>query len=290
MTLDALPHSNASLAATGSTPALRFVASANDSVARAGRIAEMLPQSAADVGASRMLQLDTHAWNADRLIPLIEHLSASDRAIDEARQALLAWNRVVGPDGAAAALYVRWEQALRRALVERRIPAELRDEAIARLDDVVTPLARPSNAWFDGDAARARDTLLIDGLGAAVRDRAGEPGTSADTGTQAVTFRHPLAITGPARDRFNVGPFEVPGYAETVFAASPSSGPSLRVVFDASNWDRSIATNAPGQSGSPVSPHFADLARMWAAGEYFPLPFSPEAVSKSAESTLVIVP
>ena len=67
-------------------------------------------------------------------------------------------------------------------------------------------------------------------------------------------------------------------------------GPSFRQILDVADWDRSVATNAPGQSGSPSSPHFADLARTWAAGEYFPLLFSDEAVKENAEATLTLVP
>ena len=69
-----------------------------------------------------------------------------------------------------------------------------------------------------------------------------------------------------------------------------SSGASFSAVFDVGDWDRSAATNAPGQSGSPASPHFADLAKLWAAGEYFPLLFSDRAVEAAAEATLMIVP
>ena len=47
--------------------------------------------------------------------------------------------------------------------------------------------------------------------------------------------------------------------------------------------------NAPGQSESPGSPHFADLAQRWAAGEYFPLAFSDEAVQANAQSILTLV-
>ena len=54
------------------------------------------------------------------------------------------------------------------------------------------------------------------------------------------------------------------------------------------DWDRSIATNAPGQSESPDSAHFADLARLWAAGEYFPLAFTEAAVNANAKSTLTL--
>jgi len=112
---------------------------------------------------------------------------------------------------------------------------------------------------------------------------------------QKVIFSHPLAITEAVRGRFNVGPFERPGYADTVMSTGgvdveQSSGASFSAVFDVADWDRSRATNAPGQSGSPASPHFADLARLWAKGEYFPLAFSEGAVQAAAETTLMLVP
>ena len=67
-------------------------------------------------------------------------------------------------------------------------------------------------------------------------------------------------------------------------------GASFSAVFDTADWDRSIAQNAPGQSESPDSPHFADLAKLWAAGEYFPLAFSEREVAANAHSTLMLVP
>src|SRR6202011_5423156 len=108
-------------------------------------------------------------------------------------------------------------------------------------------------------------------------------------------FRHPLAITESARKRFDVGPFARPGYADTVMSTGgtqleQSAGASFGAIFDLADWDRSMAVNAPGQSGSPASPHFAALAKIWAAGQYFPLPFSEAAVRASAETTLTLVP
>ena len=53
---------------------------------------------------------------------------------------------------------------------------------------------------------------------------------------------------------------------------------------------RSLWINAPGQSGAPGSRHFADLARPWSAGEYFPMAFSDAAVQAAAETTLTLLP
>src|SRR5205823_4527391 len=94
---------------------------------------------------------------------------------------------------------------------------------------------------------------------------------------------------------FNIEPFARAGYAETLLSTGgqvfdAAVGASFSAIFDVADWDRSIAQNAPGQAESPRSPHFADLARPWAAGEYFPLVFSDAAVRANAESTLTLTP
>lgn len=70
----------------------------------------------------------------------------------------------------------------------------------------------------------------------------------------------------------------------------PATGASFRAIFDLADWDRSVAQNAPGQAGSPASAHAADVSKLWAAGEYFPLVFSDAAVRANAEATLALVP
>lgn len=101
---------------------------------------------------------------------------------------------------------------------------------------------------------------------------------SADTAAPVV-FAHPLGITDALRQRFHVGPL-TPGGDTRPF----------HVAYDAADWDSSRAMNAPGQSGSPASPHFSDLARRWARGDDVPLAFSDAAVQAHAESTLTLVP
>jgi len=92
-------------------------------------------------------------------------------------------------------------------------------------------------------------------------------------------FAHPLAFTAAARQRFNIGPLRRPADDD-----SP-----VRAVLDPADWDRSRAMNAPGQSESPSSAHFADLAKLWSSSELFPLVFSDPAVQANTESTLTLV-
>ena len=46
-----------------------------------------------------------------------------------------------------------------------------------------------------------------------------------------------------------------------------ADGASYREILDVADWDRSIATNTPGQSGQAASRYYANLLPMWANGE-----------------------
>ena len=68
------------------------------------------------------------------------------------------------------------------------------------------------------------------------------------------------------------------------------AGASVRVVVDVGDWDRSVCVNAPGQSGDPRSPHYRDLAPVWAAGAYVPLLYSREAVDREVRHRIELLP
>jgi penicillin amidase len=96
----------------------------------------------------------------------------------------------------------------------------------------------------------------------------------------SATFAHVLGINQAARRRYNIGPLPRPGEDDG----------QLRASFDPSDWNRSRVVNAPGQSGSPSSAHFADLAALWSRGETIPLVFGDADVEANAGATLTLVP
>jgi penicillin G amidase len=290
--LEDLPH------ASGDEAERRVAFAANENVARTNRLREIFGRERTfAVDDLKATQHDTTSWNAEQLVPLLDRLHSDRDDVDRARRRLLDWDRRVSADSSAATLYVYWEETLLRKLAEKRVPALLLDSYVARAHLDVTALTRPSRAWFDSDSVKARDALLLDALAAAAdRVKAGARSESEPAWghLRAVTFRHPLALTETAKRLFDVGPFDRGGYAETVMSMSTRSsvnvGASFSEIVDVSDWDRSLAINAPGQSGWPRSAHFSDLARLWAAGEYFPLAFSDAAVQANAESTLTLQP
>jgi penicillin amidase len=120
------------------------------------------------------------------------------------------------------------------------------------------------------DSLKAQQRLIVE----AIR----QPATGDGSSVVNVTFAHPLAVTDAARARFNIGPISPQG-----------DMPAFEIVSDLSDWDRTRAMNAPGQSESPLSEHFADLAKAWAAGTTIVLPFSQKAVDAATETTLMLI-
>lgn len=96
----------------------------------------------------------------------------------------------------------------------------------------------------------------------------------------ARAFRHPLVR------EFDLPDAERGGGSDTVAA----DGASFREILDVSNWDRSLATNTPGQSGQPGSPFYGNLLPLWANDEYFPLLFSTAAIEARAKHRLTLIP
>jgi penicillin amidase len=257
----------------GSSASASVPIAANESLARTSRLAQMLAGSSKyTIDDMKRQQHDVTSWNAGQLVPRLAALRAADPVGEAARQELVGWDRRITGDSVAGALYIRWERALWRRMTEAKVPAPLVDAYLARVPfDVRQALKAPA-----GD------------LLAALVTAAGEA-TESD-----VIFRNPLGITQAARRRFDVGPFRPGGDADTVLSLSRRSnadiGPSFRQIVDLGDWDRSVATSAPGQSQWTRSPHFADLAKLWGTGEYFPLSFSDRAIQQNAESTLVLQP
>jgi penicillin G amidase len=110
-------------------------------------------------------------------------------------------------------------------------------------------------------------------------------------------FRHPLDQTENAGAILDIPPAPRPGDEHTVNATEYAdgsfvqvSGASYREILDLSDWDHSVAVNAPGQSGQPESPHYADLLPLWAEGKYFPLVYSRQAVEKQTTDRMVLEP
>lgn len=308
-TLDDLPHD--------ANPKSGFLATANNNVlppgekrvigyewldpARINRIREVLAShEKLSVADFEHLQHDAVAWNAEQLAPLLSRLTADDQDVERGRRLLVDWNKEVLHTSTAASIYVVWEQKLLQRLVAGQVPGVLEAEYLRRGGQILVPvLTHPAAAWFGSNPASGRDKLLVRALADAVAELKAKVGADMGKWTwgslHAATFRHPLAVDVATIKLFNIGPIPRGGYELTPLSTGGSGfeetiGATFREILDVANWDRSVATSAPGQSGQPGSNHFDDLAKQWGDQQYFPLAFSPLAVASSTEVTLVLTP
>jgi penicillin amidase len=108
-------------------------------------------------------------------------------------------------------------------------------------------------------------------------------------------MRHKLSglLKPELTEGFDLGPLPRGGSGNTVNSTGSGnqrSGASFRIIADTSNWDNSVGTNNPGQSGDPTDPHYADLFEMWATGRYFPVLFSRQSVESATETVTTLQP
>ncbi len=307
--LDELPHAF--------NPADGYLATANHNTLRPGarvvshewsnrfridRILEVLQKAHGfGVAESQALQQDVLALPARALVPLARGISfgagasEEDRLLARAQQVLLVWDQRMDRESAGAAVFAAFHIRLAADYVAQVLPrgAPPADPALVRSASarvLIEGLRRPSPE---------RDLLVAGAFRAAVKglaQRMGENPLSWKWGDlhQAV-FSHRLAVDEPQKALFNLGPVARPGYGYTVNATgggdfAQTDGATFREVLDTSDWDNSVATSAPGQSGQPESPHFADLLPYWVEGRYFPLAFSPKKVDEVAADRLTLVP
>jgi penicillin G amidase len=135
-----------------------------------------------------------------------------------------------------------------------------------------------------GLRATVRDSIVVAALARAIVQMTREQGADWSQWrwgrSNARSFPHPFvaAYDLPTVERGGGGP--------TVAA----NGATYREIIDVGDWDKSVATSTPGQSGQPGSPFYGNLLPLWAKNEYFPMLFSPSAVSNNSTHRLVLRP
>ena len=191
---------------------------------------------------------------------------------------LLAWDAVLRVDSRPAAIYETWMTKLADAVPGKQAPRPSLDVLLSLLEE------RP-------DAPAMAETLDA-ALAQLRRDLGADPTQWTWGRLHEVRFLHPLNRPG-----FNRGPLPRPGDSNTVNATSwtgagfrQTAGASYRQIIDLADWDRSITTNVPGESGDPTARHYADLLDEWAAGRYHPLVFSRAAVERATREHITLIP
>ncbi len=255
-----------------------------------------------DLKDFQKLQHDQKSLPGVALTGLLKHLDPSDRRLLPFLYVMSEWNGKLDRDSKAGPLYALWLHELQSAFYSPHVPKNLAAtlRTLSGLPVMLRALESPDEKWFGKDPVAARDELLRTTFARAVaRVQTMYPNLDKMRwgALHTVTFKHPLATLGPAYETaFNLGPVERGGDTNTPNNTRYDDdfkqihGASYRHLFDLADWDRALATSAPGQSGQPGSPHYADLLPLWAEGEYFPLAFSRRQVEVVTRHRLWLKP
>jgi penicillin amidase len=250
----------------------------------------------------KRLQQDYFSIPARELVPYLKDLHSNDPAIEEAIDMLRAWDFILDENSVEATIYMAWFRRLRNSVWNLLVTGKNPYRLPARPMKIMMDCLACPDERFGKDPESGRDALLIESMEQGLNDlekRLGKDRSLWQYGQEKfhhIRLQHGLSevLSGERRSRLDIGPYARGGGGFTVNVTgsgyNQNSGASFRIIADCSDWDNSVGTNCPGQSGDPESPHYKDLIGPWVEGQYFPIYFSRKKVLSAAESILVLNP
>ncbi|GIH24441.1 penicillin amidase [Acrocarpospora phusangensis] len=250
------------------------------------------------------IQMDSAHGFAPLLVP---HLT---RLVGRGTELFESWHFQQDRDSAAAAYFnVVWKNLLARVF-DDELPEGARPTGGDRWFEIMrTLLEDEDSAWWDDVRTKNGVETRDDILRAALADADAEIGEL--LGDDPAGWRwgdlHTLDLThetfgtsgiAPIEALFNRGPLSASGGKDAVNATGWDSTegyavnwvPSMRMVVDLADLDRSRWVNLTGASGHAYHPNYADQAELWANGETTPWPSTEKAVKAAATQTLTLHP
>lgn len=273
---------------------------------RAQRIEELLAAAPRQsLEASAAIQSDTLSIAARRLVPLMTRIVPSTEMAREAVTRLQQWDFHMDADKVEPLLFTAWLRAFARSVLTARLgdaAADYWDLRPAVMEAVLTQ--RPD--WCEDRKPAARETAGCDTRLANTLDQAieelrksyGDDITRWQWGRAHIAYfpnavfervpllRDWLRVTIPTPggyDTVNRGTSEIRNDAHPY---EQRFGAGLRIVTDMATPSESRMMIAPGQSGNPLSEHYADLLPRWRAFDWL----VPSQTAAGVTLTLVPAP
>ena len=200
------------------------------------------------------IQLDAYSLRSEGDIPAFQSWTSDDPEVERARALIAEWDGVLTRESTAAAIYVQWTRSAG---------------------------ARARNSAGSSEESRA---LTEEGLEQTITS------LTEDWGADWAEWRYGRGNQSGLRHMF-IPDFDLPAVERPGgFGTINATGANFRRIIDLSDLDRSVATNAPGQSAQPGSPFYGNLSDHLGNGEYFPMLFSREAVEGNVAHRLMLKP
>jgi penicillin amidase len=270
---------------------------------RGDRIAELFGNDRKMTMTDMMqMQNDHLSIPARTILPLLKGLAIEDSNLDKIRNQLLNWNCMMDITSVEATIYNEWEQELKSEVYKIKVPTSIHKYIGSLQSKKLVDFLTFPDGDFGPDPVISRDQLLIKCLTNAIKNIGNKLGADQSNWQYGqerykhVYLTHALGIIAEPtmQSKLNVGPLPRGGSGSTVGNTgsnlNQTSGATFKIISDTEDWDRTLAINAPGQSGNPDDKHYADLFELWARDHYFPLFYTRIKVESVSDRILYLVP
>lgn len=246
------------------------------------------------------LQVDVTSLPAKIIIPFLGEIDFEEFETEQ-KNRLLNWNFRLESSSIEAAIYVEWENEIKRMAHKQFVP-EIAKPYITtlQLKKIIDWIENPKETYFG--SISSRDAFLKMTFEEGVSNLKKRLGPNTLEWRYGQTkFKHSFmehALGGIGTDavssKLNLGPLPRGGNAYTPGSTGEndrqSSGASFRMIVNTGDWDAAIGTNAPGQSGNPESPFYDNLYKGWAEDQYFPVYYSKEKIRSVTYKRTLLIP
>jgi penicillin amidase len=277
---------------------------------RAQRIVDMLESAPPkiDFDYIKQMQGDDMNLGAELVVPVLMQVTLDDQHLEDARDLLAGWDYQVHMDSPAAALYEMFWKGLLDAAFNDDLPDFAAPFGGGRWFLIVSQLLeQPESDWWD-DASTSeiemRDHIFSQAFAWAVDELENELGKDMSEWAwgklHTTSFNNMVMSSFPLiNNLFNRGPFPTSGGSGIVNATgwstaadnfSVGSLPSMRMIVDLQNLQKSLTMHTTGQSGHAYHPHYIDMADNWRKIEYSTMHWDRLNIENSAVSHLQLVP
>ena len=276
---------------------------------RARRIVDMIENAPGKLDIAYMQSIQADSFNANALtyVPLLLQIDELSDDETEAQALLRNWDFQDQADSAASAVFNAFWRHLLENTFHDDLPEAYWPSGGNRWFEVMRNLSAESLWWDDTTTSpkETREQILRTSFEEGVAEvqalLGNDPANWNWGDMHTATFRNgTLGQSGvaPIESLFNRGPFPSGGGSSIVNATGWDSLegyevvslPSLRAIYDLSDWENSVTVHTTGQSGHAYHPHYIDMAPLWANIEYYSMLWEEGTITSQAEGHLVLSP
>ena len=244
------------------------------------------------------LQVDYYSPPAFYLTGMLSRLINYDenflKEYDDYILRLIKWDNKLNKNSVEATIYVNWERNIINEFNKEYVPEKVKGLIRVQLFKIM-------NKLYNMDE-KLRNNFLKKTFISSINDLKSKFGDKTDDwvygqdGYKHIKVKHPLEeiVNDSIYKILSFQKYPRGGNGYTVGATgsnlSQSHGATFKVIIDTKDWDNSLASNSPGQSGDPSSLFYRNLYKDWAEDKYFNLLYSKEKIESNLHSRETFYP